>query len=36
LSEDETWAAVAFVMQLPVLSAADYRALTAPGAETAR
>jgi mono/diheme cytochrome c family protein len=36
LSEDEMWATVAFVMQLPVLSAADYRALTAPGAETKR
>ena len=33
LSEDELWTTVAFVMQLPTLSAADYRALTAPAPE---
>ena len=32
LSEDEIWATVAFVMQLPMLSAADYRSMTAPQA----
>ena len=29
LSEDELWSTVAFIMQLPTLSADDYRALTA-------
>jgi mono/diheme cytochrome c family protein len=36
LSEDDTWATVAFVMQMPTLSAADYRAMTATPAEAAR
>jgi cytochrome c1 len=36
LDEDDTWATVAFVMQLPTLSAADYRAKTAPSREAAR
>jgi mono/diheme cytochrome c family protein len=36
LSEDDMWATVAFVMQLPTLSAADYRALTAPPGKPAR
>jgi mono/diheme cytochrome c family protein len=29
LSEDELWSTVAFIMQLPTLSADDYRAMTA-------
>ncbi|MCS0628881.1 cytochrome c [Telluria mixta] len=29
LSEDELWASVAFIMQLPTLSADDYRTMTA-------
>jgi mono/diheme cytochrome c family protein len=36
LSEDEMWATVAFVMQLPTLNAADYRTMTAPPGEPAR
>jgi mono/diheme cytochrome c family protein len=36
LSEDDMWATVAFVMQLPTLSAADYRAMTAPPGKPAR
>jgi mono/diheme cytochrome c family protein len=36
LSEDDTWATVAIVMQMPTLSAADYRAMTATPAEAAR
>ena len=36
LSEDEMWATVAFVMQLPTLNATDYRAMTAPPGEPAR
>jgi mono/diheme cytochrome c family protein len=33
LSEDELWAVVAFVTTLPAMSAQDYRAATAPGAQ---
>jgi len=33
LSEDEMWTTVAFIMQLPTLTAADYRALTGPAPE---
>jgi len=36
LGEDDMWATVAFVLQLPTLSAADYRAMTAPPGKPAR